>query len=105
LRASGQVELLIKPDQFDSFRRLTGEMVALARSERGVLSYQPLSVTTVRRSRPTNGYANSAVALVHLETFKMRFAARLEAMAVNSPSLASRLQRWRRSSVTVARSI
>jgi hypothetical protein len=37
---SWHVELRIKPGQLDSFRALTGEMVAFTRREAGALSYQ-----------------------------------------------------------------
>ena len=75
-----RVELQVKPGQFDNFRRLTGEMVAFARSEGGVLSYQRFVSQDGSQVYAYERYADSAAALAHLEIFKTRFAARFEAM-------------------------
>lgn len=75
-----RVELVVKPGQFDNFRTLTGEMLAFARNEPGVLSYQRFVSKDGAQVHVYERYANSAAALAHLENFKTRFAARFEAM-------------------------
>ena len=75
-----RVELVVKPSQFDNFRTLTGEMVAIARNERGVLSYQRFVSNDGAQVHVYERYADSAAALAHLENFGTRFAARFEVM-------------------------
>jgi quinol monooxygenase YgiN len=58
-----RVELVVKPSQFDNFRTLTGEMVAIARNERGVLSYQRFVSNDGAQVHVYERYANSAAAL------------------------------------------
>jgi quinol monooxygenase YgiN len=59
---------------------LTGEMVAIARNERGVLSYQRFVSNDRAQVHVYERYADAAAALAHLENFRTRFAARFEAM-------------------------
>jgi quinol monooxygenase YgiN len=74
------VELVVKPGQLDNFRTLTGEMVAFALNEGGVLSYQRFVSENGAQVYVYERYASSAAALAHLENLKTRFATRFEAM-------------------------
>jgi len=71
-----QVELLIKPDQLESFRALTGEMIESTRRELGVLSYRRFISTDGTTVYIFERYADSAAALTHLQTFAKEFAER-----------------------------
>ena len=72
------VELLIKPGQLESFRALTGEMVEAARREPGVLSYQRFIGEDGKTVHVFERYADSTVALIHLQVFAEKFAARFQ---------------------------
>jgi quinol monooxygenase YgiN len=75
-----RVELAVKPGQLDDFEKLTGEMVASALNECGVLSYQRFVSENEAQVHVYERYSSSAAALAHLENFKTRFATRFEAM-------------------------
>ena len=77
---SWHVELRVKPGQLGNFRRLTGEMVAAARREPGVLSYQRFVSEDGTAVHIYERYADSAAAVVHLEEFAKRFAGRFIAV-------------------------
>jgi len=77
---SWHVELLIKPGQLDSFRALTGEMVAFTKREPGVLSYQRFVSSDGTTLHIYERYINSAVALGHLQAYTTIFAERFEEM-------------------------
>ena len=77
---SWHVELRIKPGQLDSFRALTGEMVAVTRREAGVLSYQRFVSADGATLHICERYINSAAALGHLQAFARTFGGRFEQM-------------------------
>jgi len=77
---SWHVELRVKPGQLGNFRTLTGEMVAATRREPGVLSYQRFVSEDGTIIHVYERYADSAVAVAHLEAFAKRFAGRFSAM-------------------------
>jgi quinol monooxygenase YgiN len=77
---SWHVELNVKPGQLGNFRTLTGEMVAVTRSEPGVLSYQRFVSEDGSIIHVYERYADSVAALAHLEAFAKRFAGRFSAM-------------------------
>ena len=77
---SWHVELLIKPGQLESFRALTGEMVEATRRELGVLSYQRFVSEDGKTVHVFERYANSTVALAHLQMFAKRFGERFRAL-------------------------
>jgi quinol monooxygenase YgiN len=77
---SWHVVLRIKPGQLDNFRTLTGEMVAVTRRERGILSYQRFVSDDGTIIHVYERYADSAAAVAHLGAFMKRFAARFSAM-------------------------
>ena len=74
------VELRIKPGQSDSFRALTGEMVAVTKREPGALSYQRFISADGTTLHIYERYINSAAALGHLQAFAKIFAERFEEM-------------------------
>src|ERR1700730_301138 len=77
---SWQVELEVKPGQLASFRALTGEMLAVTRRERGVLSYQRFVSEDGTIIHIYERYADSAAAVAHLDAFAKRFASRFGSM-------------------------
>jgi len=77
---SWHVALRIKPGQLSNFRTLTGEMVAVARHEAGVLSYQRFVSEDATTIHVYERYTDSAAAVAHLEAFAKRFAGRFSAM-------------------------
>ena len=77
---SWHVELKVKPGQLSCFQTLTGEMVAAARAEPGVLSYQRFVSEDGTIIHLYERFANSNAALAHLEVFSKYFAAPFSAM-------------------------
>jgi (4S)-4-hydroxy-5-phosphonooxypentane-2,3-dione isomerase len=77
---SWHVELAIKPGQLKSFLALTGEMVASARREHGVLSYQRFVSEDGKTIHIYERYADCAAALMHLKTFAKTFAEQFQSM-------------------------
>ena len=75
-----RVELTVRPDQLDSFRALTGEMLEATRREPGVLSYQRFVSEQGDCVHLYERYADSAAALAHLRNFAAKFAARFLTM-------------------------
>ena len=81
MQISWLVELIVRPGQLARFEQLTGEMVAAAQQETGVLGYQRFvgddesSVVVYER------YADFAAAIAHLLQFEARFAPRFSQMA------------------------
>ena len=73
---SWHVELAVKPGALDSFRTLTGEMVAFTRGETGVLAYQRFISEDCGTVHVYERYADCAAALAHLRNFARHFAAR-----------------------------
>jgi quinol monooxygenase YgiN len=76
MQVSWWVELAVRPDDLDAFEALTGEMVAAARNEQGVLAYQRF----VSHDRLTvyvhERYEHSAAAVAHLVKFAATFGER-----------------------------
>ena len=79
-KVSWHVELRIKPGQLDSFRALTGEMVAFTRREASALSYQRFVSADGTTLHIYERYITSAEALGHLQAFARIFAERFEEM-------------------------
>jgi len=77
---SWHVKLRIKAGQLGNFRALTGEMVAAAHREPGVLSYQRFITEDDTVVHVYERYRDSAAAAAHLEAFAKRFADRFSAM-------------------------
>jgi quinol monooxygenase YgiN len=77
---SWHVDLRVRPGQLENFRALTGEMVAMARREPGVLSYQRFVSEDGTTVHVYERYADSGAAVAHLEAFAKRFAGRFSAM-------------------------
>jgi quinol monooxygenase YgiN len=80
IEISWHVELRVKRGQLGNFRTLTGEMVAVARGEPGVLSYQRFVSEDGTTVHVYERYSDSRVAVAHLEKFAKRFAGRFSAM-------------------------
>lgn len=74
------VELAVKAGRLEDFRELTGEMVAAARSEEGVLSYQRFISADGRVVHIYERYADSAAARAHLQRFAEAFGGRFSGM-------------------------
>ena len=68
-QSSWCVELAVKPGQFDNLIKLTGEMVAFASKEAGVLVYQRFISDDNKRMHACEWYADSDAALAHLGSF------------------------------------
>ena len=77
---SWHVELRVKAGQLENFRALTGEMVAAAHREPGVLSYQRLISEDDSIVHVYERYRDSAAAAAHLDAFAKQFADRFSAM-------------------------
>ena len=75
-----RVILSVKPGQLDAFRMLTAEMVEVAQSERGVLSYERFVTEDGKFVHIYERYADRGAALAHLRMFKRRFAVRFSSM-------------------------
>jgi quinol monooxygenase YgiN len=74
------VVLAIKPGQLDNFMKLTEEMVAFTRNERGVLSYQRFVSDDSKIVHAHERYVDSGAALMHLQSFGEKFAERFLSM-------------------------
>jgi quinol monooxygenase YgiN len=74
------VELTVKPGRLDEFEKLTGEMVAATRAERGVLAYQRFISDDGRTVYVHERYADSEAAVAHLRNFAARFGERFAGM-------------------------
>ena len=76
-RVSWWVELAVKPGRLANFVKLTGEMVAAARVEAGILAYQRFVSDDGQVVYVYERYEDSAAAVAHLrkfdETFDHRF--------------------------------
>jgi len=77
---SWHVELRVKAGQLENFRALTGEMVAAAHREPGVLSYQRFISEDDSIVHVYERYRDSAAAATHLDAFAKQFANRFSAM-------------------------
>ena len=66
---SWQVELAVKPGEFDNFRALTKEMVESTKGEPGVLIYERFVSKTGKVVYVYERYADSAAAVAHLVAF------------------------------------
>jgi quinol monooxygenase YgiN len=75
-----RVELSVKPNQLENFLALTGEMVDVASTEEGCLSYQRFINADDTIVHVYERYQNSGAALEHLATFSRRFGARYSGM-------------------------
>ena len=74
------VELAVKPGCLDEFEKLTGEMVAVTRAERGVLAYQRFISADRRTVYVRERYADSNAAVEHLQNFADTFGKRFASM-------------------------
>ena len=76
MQVSWWVELVVRPDDLDAFEALTGEMVAAARNQQGVLAYQRF----ISHDRLTvyvhERYEHSGAAVAHLVNFAATFGER-----------------------------
>src|SRR5262249_39891407 len=74
------VELAIKPGRLDEFEKLTGEMVAATRAERGVVAYQRFISGDRRTAYVHERYEDSEAAVAHLRKFAATFGKRYSSM-------------------------
>lgn len=70
------VELAVRPGCLANFEKLTGEMVAAAQTEYGVLAYQRFISDDQRTVYVHERYANSEAAVAHLREFGATFGER-----------------------------
>ena len=77
---SWHAELAVAPGQGERFHALTGEMVAAARAEPGILSYQRFVSADGTLVHVYERYVSSAAAVAHLESFMARFSQRYSAL-------------------------
>lgn len=77
---SWQVELAVKPGEFDNFRALTSEMVAATKREPGVLVYERHVSADRTAVYVYERYADSAAAVTHLLAFARTFGERFARM-------------------------
>jgi len=82
------VELLIQPDQLDSFLELTAEMVEETAKEPGVLTYQRFVSDDGLIVHAVERYESFEAALSHLQTFEEKFARRFTNMVTRQRFIA-----------------
>jgi quinol monooxygenase YgiN len=70
------VELAVKPGKLADFKQLTGEMVAMAHTEAGVLAYQRFCSDDNQVITVYERYVNSDSAVAHLRKFAAEFGDR-----------------------------
>jgi quinol monooxygenase YgiN len=70
------VELAVKPGQLADFEQLTGEMIAEAHAEAGVLTYQRFSSADNQVIVVYERYTDSESAVAHLRKFAAEFGDR-----------------------------
>lgn len=70
---SWQVELTIEPEQFESFRAVTNEMIESTKLEDGVLVYERFLSEDGGKVLIYERYANSEAAVAHLQSFREQF--------------------------------
>jgi quinol monooxygenase YgiN len=70
------VELAVRPGCLEDFERLTGEMVAAARAEPGVLAYERFISDDRQTIFVHERYESSAAASAHLRQFTAAFGRR-----------------------------
>jgi quinol monooxygenase YgiN len=80
IQGSWSVELEIRPGCLDDFEELTGEMVAAARAESGVLGYRRFISDDRQTVYAQECYESSEAASAHLRKFAAAFGQRLSAM-------------------------
>jgi quinol monooxygenase YgiN len=76
MRVSWWVELAVRPGCLDDFEKLTGEMVASAQAEKGVLAYQRFISEDRQTVYVKERYENSDAAVAHLIKFAAAFGER-----------------------------
>ena len=76
MQVSWWVELVVRPDDLDAFEALTGEMVAAARDDQGVLAYQRFISDDRLTVYVHERYEDSAAAVEHLVKFAATFGER-----------------------------
>jgi quinol monooxygenase YgiN len=74
------VELAVRPGCLEEFARLTGEMVAAAQAENGVLAYQRFISEDRQTVYVHERYEDSGAAIEHLRAFMGTFAERYASM-------------------------
>jgi quinol monooxygenase YgiN len=80
MQVSWSVELEIRPGCLDDFEELTGEMVAAARAESGVLGYRQFISDDRQTVYAQECYESSEAAAAHLRKFAAAFDQRFSAM-------------------------
>ena len=73
---SWQVELAIRPGEFDNFRTLTSDMVESTKGERGVLIYERFVSEDGKVVYVYERYADSSAAVAHLLVFAQSYGER-----------------------------
>jgi quinol monooxygenase YgiN len=81
MEVSWWVELTVQPGCLEDFEQLTGEMVAAARAESGILAYQRFISDDRRTVYLHECYENSEAAASHLRQFAVAFGQRYSTMA------------------------
>jgi quinol monooxygenase YgiN len=76
MQVSWFVELAVKPGQLANFESMTGEMVASARDEVGVLTYQRFVSNDQQSVIVYERYTDSGSAVAHLQKFVAIFGKR-----------------------------
>jgi quinol monooxygenase YgiN len=76
MQVSWWVELAVRPGCLDEFETLTGEMVASAQAEKGVLAYQRFISDDRQTIHVHERYENSDAAMAHLVKFAAVFGER-----------------------------
>jgi quinol monooxygenase YgiN len=80
MQVSWWVELAVRPGCLKEFAKLTGEMVAAAQAENGVLAYQRFISEDGQSVYVYERYKDSGAAIEHLRAFMATFAERYASM-------------------------
>jgi quinol monooxygenase YgiN len=80
MQVSWWVELALRPGCLEEFARLTGEMVASAQAENGVLAYQRFISEDRQTVYVHERYEDSSAAILHLRAFMATFDERHASM-------------------------
>jgi quinol monooxygenase YgiN len=80
MQVSWWVELALRPGCLENFAKLTGEMVASAQAENGVLAYQRFISEDGQTIFVHERYEDSGAAIEHLRTFIATFDERYASM-------------------------
>jgi quinol monooxygenase YgiN len=75
-----QVELAVKPGEFENFRALTREMVEFAKSEPGVLIYKRFASEEEQVVYVYEHFVDSSAAVTHLRAFGKQYGERFVTM-------------------------